>query len=95
MRISYLAVATALATLTSAAAAPKQQCHCLPGEKCWPSTVSWDALNATVGGRLVATKPIGSPCHDPTYDAAACAALQSSWTNPLTQFVSCSHHHHM
>ncbi|OBR04746.1 FAD binding domain-containing protein [Colletotrichum higginsianum IMI 349063] len=90
MRISYLAVATALATLTSAAAAPKQQCHCLPGEKCWPSTVSWDALNATVGGRLVATKPIGSPCHDPTYDAAACAALQSSWTNPLTHIPSSS-----
>ncbi|KAJ0165266.1 putative FAD-linked oxidoreductase [Colletotrichum tanaceti] len=104
MRISYLAVATALATLTSAAAAaaataPKQQqqqqqqqqqCHCLPGDKCWPSTASWDGLNATVGGRLVATKPIGSPCHDPTYDAAACAALQSSWTNPLTHIPSSS-----
>ncbi|TQN70126.1 FAD-linked oxidoreductase ZEB1 [Colletotrichum shisoi] len=92
MRISHLAVATALATLTSAAAAPEQQqqCHCLPGEKCWPSTVSWDGLNATVGGRLVATKPIGSPCHDPTYDAAACAALQSSWTNPLTHIPSSS-----
>ncbi|KAK1995543.1 FAD binding domain-containing protein [Colletotrichum falcatum] len=91
MRFSYLAVATALVTLTSAAAvAPKQQCRCLPGDACWPSTASWDALNATVGGRLVATAPIGSPCHDPTYDAEACAALQSSWSNPLTHLPSSS-----
>ncbi|KAI3547335.1 FAD binding domain-containing protein [Colletotrichum abscissum] len=90
MRLSYLAVATALATITTAAATPKQQCHCLPGDSCWPSVSAWNLLNATVGGRLVATKPIGSPCHDPTYDAAACAALQSSWTNPLTHIPSSS-----
>ncbi|KAK2055185.1 FAD binding domain-containing protein [Colletotrichum caudatum] len=90
MRISYLAVATALATLTSAAVAPKQQCLCLPGDACWPSTASWDALNTTVSGRLVATAPIGSPCHDPTYDAAACEALQSSWSSPLTHIPSSS-----
>ncbi|KAK2031715.1 FAD binding domain-containing protein [Colletotrichum zoysiae] len=90
MRVSYLAVATALVTLTSAAVAPKQQCLCLPGDACWPSTASWDALNTTVGGRLVATAPIGSPCHDPTYDAAACEALQSSWSNPLTHIPSSS-----
>lgn len=85
MRLSYLAVATTLATLTAAAVAPKQQCHCLPGDACWPSVSSWNRLNDTVGGRLVATEPIGSPCHDPTYDADACAALQAGWTNPLTQ----------
>jgi hypothetical protein len=40
-----------------------------------------------VAGRLVATKPIGSPCHDPTFDAAACDALKANWFNPLTQYV--------
>lgn len=60
-------------------------CYCLPGDDCWPSDATWNSLNSTVNGRLVATVPIGSPCHDPTYDAAACSALQQEWTNPLTQ----------
>lgn len=54
-------------------------CKCFPGDTCWPTASEWDALNATVGGRLVATVPLGSPCHDPHYDAAECAYLQSQW----------------
>ncbi|KAF5865579.1 hypothetical protein ETB97_003423 [Aspergillus alliaceus] len=72
----------AAAGLTSTAFADGSGCHCLPGDSCWPSASSWESLNSTVGGRLVATVPIGSPCHDPTYDAAACAALKSNWTVP-------------
>ncbi|QKX64758.1 uncharacterized protein TRUGW13939_11934 [Talaromyces rugulosus] len=65
-------------------------CRCLPGDSCWPSTSQWDSLNRTVNGRLVATVPIGSPCHDPHYDEAACADLQSNWNLPQTHFVSSS-----
>ncbi|EFQ34535.1 FAD binding domain-containing protein [Colletotrichum graminicola] len=54
-------------------------CKCFPGDSCWPVTAQWDALNTTVGGNLIATIPLGSPCHDPTYDAATCASLQSAW----------------
>ncbi|OHW97961.1 FAD binding domain-containing protein [Colletotrichum incanum] len=54
-------------------------CKCFPGDSCWPATAQWDALNTTVGGNLIATVPLGSPCHDPTYDAATCATLQSQW----------------
>ncbi|WYZ35899.1 hypothetical protein EsH8_X_000546 [Colletotrichum jinshuiense] len=54
-------------------------CKCFPGDSCWPATAQWDALNTTVGGNLIATVPLGSPCHDPTYDAATCATLQSEW----------------
>ncbi|TDZ36455.1 FAD-linked oxidoreductase ZEB1 [Colletotrichum trifolii] len=54
-------------------------CKCFPGDACWPAAATWDALNTTVGGNLIATVPLGSPCHDPTYDAAACASLQSKW----------------
>jgi hypothetical protein len=42
-------------------------------------------LNQTVSGKLIKTVPIGSPCHDPTYDEAACTELKAQWTNPLTQ----------
>ncbi|KAH6684560.1 putative isoamyl alcohol oxidase [Halenospora varia] len=65
-------------------------CHCFPGDSCWPSTAKWKALNTTVGGRLIATVPIGTPCHDPTYDAAACAALQEAWELPQTHLASSS-----
>ncbi|ORY58548.1 FAD/FMN-containing dehydrogenase [Pseudomassariella vexata] len=65
-------------------------CYCLPGDSCWPSASIWDGLNTTVSGRLVATVPVGSPCHDPTYDAEACAALQADWTSPETHIPSSS-----
>jgi len=64
-----------------------RECHCLPADACWPDHHAWYSLNSTVGGRLIATVPIGSVCHDPHYDEAACAALQSSWTLPPTQYV--------
>jgi hypothetical protein len=60
-------------------------CRCLPGDRCWPTTKEWKALNTTVGGRLVATIPLGSPCHDPTYNAAECAILQGEWHDPQLQ----------
>lgn len=73
-----------------AAPAVATQCHCLPGDNCWPSTSAWSALNSTVGGRLVATVPIGTPCHAPAYDAAACAVLKTNWTLPETHLESSS-----
>ncbi|KAJ5658879.1 hypothetical protein N7507_005330 [Penicillium longicatenatum] len=76
--------------LASTAIAAESQCRCLPGDDCWPSSSDWSSLNQTVGGRLVATVPIGSPCHAPTYDAAACAALQANWTLPQTHLDSSS-----
>ncbi|KAJ5174331.1 uncharacterized protein N7482_000208 [Penicillium canariense] len=66
------------------------QCRCLPGDACWPAPSAWASLNSTVGGRLIATVPIGSPCHDPNYDAVACAALQAGWTEPQTHLASSS-----
>ncbi|KAJ6023621.1 uncharacterized protein N7446_013985 [Penicillium canescens] len=57
-------------------------CHCLPTDSCWPAPSAWASLNSTVGGRLIATVPIGTPCHAPNYDAAACAALKAEWYEP-------------
>jgi hypothetical protein len=62
-----------------------KKCLVLPGDADWPNAEAWSLLNSTVNGKLVATVPIGSPCHDPTYDASACDALKAAWTNPLTQ----------
>lgn len=60
-------------------------CKCFPGDSCYPTAAEWSALNTTVGGRLIATVPLGSPCHDPAYDEAECAYLQDQWTSPGIQ----------
>ena len=62
-----------------------KECYRLPSDSDWPSETAWSTLNSTVNGKLVATVPIGSPCHDPTYDANACGTLKAQWLNPLTQ----------
>ncbi|KAH7410678.1 putative isoamyl alcohol oxidase [Cadophora sp. MPI-SDFR-AT-0126] len=88
MKFSVVVAASAIASQASTTLAAT--CHALPGDASWPSTSTWSALNSTVGGRLVATVPIGSVCHDPTYDAAACASLQAGWTLPQTHLDSSS-----
>ncbi|KAJ5471230.1 hypothetical protein N7530_008587 [Penicillium desertorum] len=80
-----------LASLVALAApAIASDCHCLPSDSCWPAPSAWASLNSTVGGRLVATVPIGSPCHEPNYDAATCAALKANWNLPQPHFDSSS-----
>ena len=76
---------------TSATATPHyarskdNSCKCMPGDACWPSIEDWNALNSSIGGKLVATVPIGSPCHDPTYVEAECLSLQQQWFMPEIQ----------
>jgi len=63
-------------------------CRAFPGDADWPSEKEWATLNKTVSGRLVATTPIGSPCHQPSYDAAACALVREGWHDPAFQYAS-------
>lgn len=75
----------AAAHACAALAIPNGSCYRLPGDAGWPSASAWAALNATTGGRLIATVPIGTPCHDPNYNAAECLSLQTKWTEPQLQ----------
>ena len=69
-----------LADRTCASALPVQErCRYLPGDKGWPAATKWNRLNDTVQGRLTATAPIASVCHDPHYDEAACKSLADGW----------------
>ncbi|KID84875.1 6-hydroxy-D-nicotine oxidase [Metarhizium guizhouense ARSEF 977] len=56
-----------------------KSCKCFPGDACWPTEQEWTKFNATVGGRLIKTVPLGSPCHDPHYNDRLCEQLKSSW----------------
>ena len=68
-----------------ATAAGNKTCKCFPGDACWPSEQEWSNFNSTVGGRLIKTVPLGSPCHYPDYDPALCEVLQSEWLFPPVQ----------
>lgn len=88
-----LAVASSLFVLSGCVSNPavpdgQKKCKCFPGDACWPSKQEWDEFNTTVGGRLIKTVPLGSPCHDPHYDAALCETLRSQWTLSPVQLVS-------
>ena len=59
-------------------------CRYLPGDAHWPSPADWDGLNRTLGGRLIAGKPLAQACHGFTYNADACTDIREKWTEPLT-----------
>ncbi|KAF2218987.1 hypothetical protein BDZ85DRAFT_269349 [Elsinoe ampelina] len=48
-----------------------------PGDAAYPKQADWDALNATIGGNLVAGKLIASACYPPISDPVACKAAAS------------------
>ncbi|KAI2603192.1 uncharacterized protein GGS25DRAFT_516157 [Hypoxylon fragiforme] len=85
--ISLGALATAADVGLRAAPA---KCKYLPGDANWPSQDEWATLNNTINGRLVATVPLGSPCHDPNYDEELCASLQDQWLYPPVHLESSS-----
>jgi hypothetical protein len=90
-----------LAVAIAAQSAPtvKNACRFMPNDPEWPSAKTWDALNKTVHGQLIATVPIAAPCHDstapkgglsrnwPAYDEQKCTDLQERWLEPELQYV--------
>ncbi|KAB5595771.1 ER-derived vesicles protein ERV41 [Ceratobasidium theobromae] len=55
--------------------------RCTSSQPCWPSSSVWSTFNTSVGGRLITPHPAAWPCHDPHYDASACAEAQKNWAN--------------
>lgn len=68
-------------------------CRTFPGDAEWPTTEQWDKFNQTLGGKLIATVPIASACHDDDfgpYNKAECEALQNVWGFPPTHYKTSS-----
>ena len=63
----------------TASAGPNDTCRYIPGDAGWPSYSDWTQLNLTVGGRLIATVPVGHVCHKSgpfaAYNQTACEDL--------------------
>lgn len=80
MRLSIISAALgAAATVSASTAGDSSDCKCFPGDACWPSDAEWSSLNSTVAGKLIKTVPLGSPCHEPNFNAEECEYLRSEW----------------
>lgn len=85
MKLARLGLA--LLYLALSLAKPSTSCRYLPGDKDWPTLLEWNQLNKTVHGQLIATVPLGSPCHDPSYNVTECASLAAQWPYPEIKCV--------
>ncbi|KAL0574414.1 hypothetical protein V5O48_007554, partial [Marasmius crinis-equi] len=81
---------TITAFASFALAQSHEPCRLLPTDSLWPTKDVWDAFNRSVDGRLIKTVPIGSPCHDPTFDEQQCNQVRNNWHIPEFQFVHIS-----
>lgn len=81
MALATLCLVLLIATIINAA--PQQYCKPLPGSPNWPSHSDWNALNASVSGRLIAAVPPGLVCqtNSSIHSTAACSALLAQWPN--------------
>ena len=89
MTALFLPLLLVLATVAAAWQRGNQTCRYIPGDVGWPKPRDWHRLNATVGGRLIATIPLAHVCHDSglfhAYDETACAALDDAFIDAGAQ----------
>ncbi|KAJ4992083.1 FAD binding domain-containing protein [Stagonosporopsis vannaccii] len=60
-------------------------CRTFPGDSEWPSNTTWSTFDALLGGALIPTIPIASPCYDSRWgqkDGEKCASILKNFTNP-------------
>lgn len=66
-----------------------KDCRSIQGDDTWPSHETWNELNQTIGGRLIATVPQAAVCHSGGYgplkqNATACSILRAGWNDAMT-----------
>ena len=84
MLSSYVSLFVTSLLWLSVLPAVTARCKALPGTIEWPCESKWQALNQTLGGRLLKPPPTAAVCHpdQPTFDLDTCNATQ--WSNSST-----------
>lgn len=87
---TFLSIGSAFVSVAYAAAS---SCRAIPGDSTWPSVSSFNSLNSSIGGQLIASKPLAASCHLKStaqdkskpynsYDAKMCSYVNSNWGAP-------------
>lgn len=73
-----------LSSSSSSISTSRTTCKTHPTSGSWPSITDWEALNETVGGRLLKPLPPAAICHSsqPDYNLKQCEA--TDWTDAST-----------
>ncbi|OAX85248.1 hypothetical protein ACJ72_00370 [Emergomyces africanus] len=79
--LKFAAALLLIGLLTGLSRGQHPSCRCKPDDPCWPSSHQWKRLNESVQGNLVTVRPVGSVCHDPTYDPEACMKTKNITNN--------------
>jgi hypothetical protein len=79
-RVAVTLLALLVGGVRSSLDAPPN-CRYLPGDAEWPKPTAWAKLNHTVGGRLIAGRPLALPCFEADFDAAECETTKVRWTS--------------
>jgi hypothetical protein len=55
--------------------------RCTAYDPCWPSSREWSSFNASIGGRLIESRPSAAVCHGSEYNEALCTTAKANWTS--------------
>ncbi|KAJ0297905.1 hypothetical protein COL516b_010270 [Colletotrichum fioriniae] len=79
MFIHYLSATILLSSIVSAGSI----CKTTPYDTIWPTDNYWTALNHSVGGALIKTRPVASACYDgnPFSSALTCDTIDAGWSS--------------
>ncbi|OTA54456.1 FAD-binding domain-containing protein [Hypoxylon sp. EC38] len=57
------------------------RCKTTPLDPSWPSQEQWSRLNVSIGGALIATKPVASSCYEgnPFNSTESCSEVTKNW----------------
>ncbi|KAF9874475.1 hypothetical protein CkaCkLH20_08038 [Colletotrichum karsti] len=78
-RTAVLSFFTLLSAVSGASA--QQSCKTTPLDAAWPSDADWSALNTTINGSLIKTRPVASSCYpgNPFGISESCDEVKEGW----------------
>lgn len=83
-RLCWLKLALLLGSLAGIAQGQysgHRTCRCLATDPCWPSVDTWNQLNTSLSGGLVAVVPPAKPCHGENINEAECQNVHKNWND--------------
>lgn len=79
--MAFKATVSVFTLLCALGASAQKTCKTTPFDAAWPSEADWSALNTTLAGTLLKTRPVASSCYpgNPFNSLQTCDDVQKEW----------------
>ncbi|WYZ37180.1 hypothetical protein EsH8_II_000686 [Colletotrichum jinshuiense] len=79
--MAFKATVSVFTLLCALGASAQKTCKTTPFDAAWPSEADWSALNTTLAGTLLKTRPVASSCYpgNPFHSLQTCDDVQKGW----------------